>query len=387
MAELFNINAFTHIAFRFFKIVGFNPLLKDSVDEPRITWIIEKLKSFYSSLVVLCLLINQVFTIIYVILNVGDLKKVVNALPPLGVVGLVAIKKYSITRKCLAFNNVLKKLNEMFPQSQDDQEKFQVKKYLKRFSSIQNIYGKSYIFSLVLFTFVPFLNYFMTGVWMHKIPVEIWFPFDPYENLLNFNFVLVWHFVVYFLVSSYFLGTDFICYALITVVEMYFNNLKNDLINLKDSIEIGRETKLKEIIERHNNLISISKDLEMIFSPGILLSFVTSSFLICLISVQILFVTENLEFIKFLGVLITTIAQVFLLCYFGDQLSCSSAGVADGAYNSACYDSRDSKFKLAMQMIIVRAQRPSKLTAMGFSTVCLESFCTVSCLINFISFI
>ncbi|CAO1415524.1 unnamed protein product [Diamesa hyperborea] len=378
MAEIVNIEAFTHIAFRFFKIVGFDPLQKEAMRKTTMTGMVEKFKSFHNFLVVFCLFTNQVLTIIYVILNIGDLKKVVNALPPLGLVLLVAVKKFSITEKRVAFNNVLKKLTEMFPQSKDDQEKIQVHKYLKRFSSIQNIYGKCYIYAVVLFTFVPFVNYIITGVWMHKIPVEIWFPFDPYDNLLNFNFVLTWHFAVYFFVTSYLLGTDLICYALITIIEMYFDNLKDGLMNLKDSSQISGESKLKELIERHGILISISNDLETIFSPAILQNFVASSIIICLISVQILFANDTLEMMKFLGVFASAIAQVLVLCYFGDRLICSSASVADGAYNCTWYDSRNSKFKLAVQLIIVRAQRPNKLTAMGFSTVCLESFCNVS---------
>ena len=57
---------------------------------------------------------------------------------------------------------------------------------------------------------------------------------------------------------------------------------------------------------------------------------------------------------------------------------CSSTGVADGAYKSNWYNSVDSKFKCALHMVIIRAQRPKKLTAVEFSTVCLESICKVS---------
>ena len=214
--EAVDINAFTHIAFRFFKIVGFDPLQKISVIDTKMTWIIEKLKSFYSSLVVLCLLTNQVLMIVYIVVNAGDMKKMVNALPPLGHVGLVAVKNISITRNNAKFNNVLNRLTDMFPQSQDDQEKFQVQRYYKSFKLIQNIYFyKTVVFSGVLFILVPFLNCIINGIWIHQLPVEIWFPFDPYGNLLNFNFVLVYHFAIYFFVTSYLLGTDLICFALL----------------------------------------------------------------------------------------------------------------------------------------------------------------------------
>ncbi|CAO1415516.1 unnamed protein product [Diamesa hyperborea] len=377
--EAVDINAFTHIAFRFFKIVGFDPVEKVSVIDTKMTWIAGKLKCLYSFLVVLCLLTNQVLMIIHIVLNHGDIKKIINALPPLGLVGLVAVKNISITRNNAKFNNVLNKLTEMYPLSKDDQEKFQVQRYYKGFKLIQNIYFyKTVIFSVVLFIIVPFFNFIVNDIWIHQLPVEIWFPFDPYQNLLNFNCVLVWHFSVYFYVTSYLLGTDLICFAFITIIEMYFDNLKDDLMNLKDSSEISGETKLKELIERHETLISVSNDLETIFSPAMLLNFVASSILICIVSFQILFATDTPEMMKFLGVFTTTTAQILVICHFGNKLICSSAGVAEGAYNCTWYDSRDSKFKFALHMIIVRAQRPNKLTAMGFSTVCLESFCKVS---------
>ncbi|CAO1386064.1 unnamed protein product [Diamesa serratosioi] len=383
MAESYiEINAFTHIAFRFFKIVGFVPFPKDAVVRTKSTWIIEKLKCLHSLLLMFCLATNLVFTLIYITLNTDDIKKVTNALPSIGYVVMVAIKRVSIMKKKKMFNNVLIKLTMMFPRSKEHQDVFQVQRHFKGFNSIQNIYGKSVIYAGAIFTIVPFFNYFITGVWMHKIPVEIWFPFDPYENLLYFNFVLVWHFIIYCCIISYLLGTDLICYAFITVIEMYFDNLKDDLMNLNDSMKQRGVTKLSELIERHKMLLSLCEDLETIFSPSILVNFITSSILICSISFQILFSTGTLDMFKFMGVCGTTTAQIMVMCHFGNKLIDSSSGVAEGAYKCNWYNSQDDELKSALKMIIIRAQRPSKLTAMQFSTVCCESFCKVSQILN-----
>lgn len=45
MVKIVNINTFTHIAFRFLKIVGFDPLQNVAVKNTRMTRIVGKLKS------------------------------------------------------------------------------------------------------------------------------------------------------------------------------------------------------------------------------------------------------------------------------------------------------------------------------------------------------
>lgn len=159
------------------------------------------------------------------------------------------------------------------------------------------------------------------------------------------------------------------------ISQRCFRNLKKIRKSFKFkniSKEITGITKLQELIERHKVL------LETVFSPSILLNFITSSILICLVSFQILFASDILKSLKFVGVCTTTTAQIMVMCHFGNKLICSSSGVADGAFKCNWCNSQDSKLKFALHMIIMRAQRSNKPTAMRFSTVCLESFCKES---------
>lgn len=72
--------------------------------------------------------------------------------------------------------------------------------------------------------------------------------------------------------------------------------------------------------------------------------------------------------------------QILLLCVFGQNLKDSSEAVADGVYDSGWEDFADNDFKRQLVIIILRAQRPKRLTAMNFAEISLTSFTSVSCL-------
>ena len=71
--------------------------------------------------------------------------------------------------------------------------------------------------------------------------------------------------------------------------------------------------------------------------------------------------------------------QTCVLCYYsyGQKLMDSSVGVADEIYGCDWTDLDDNEFKKQMITVIIRAQKPMRLTAMGFADISLETFTTV----------
>lgn len=68
---------------------------------------------------------------------------------------------------------------------------------------------------------------------------------------------------------------------------------------------------------------------------------------------------------------------ILLLCSFGQKLTNSSESVANGVYDCGWEDIKDEAFKKQLQLIIIRARRAKKLTAMGFADISLETFTRV----------
>lgn len=62
-------------------------------------------------------------------------------------------------------------------------------------------------------------------------------------------------------------------------------------------------------------------------------------------------------------------AQAFLLCAFGQDLIDSSLAVSDAVFESDWNNFEDVKLKKSLMMIMIRAQKPMRLTAMNFVTI------------------
>ena len=73
-----------------------------------------------------------------------------------------------------------------------------------------------------------------------------------------------------------------------------------------------------------------------------------------------------------------TVGLIFLLCVFGQKLIDSSEAVAEGIYDSGWEDFDEHAFKKQFILILLRAQKAKKFTAMNFATISLPSFTTVS---------
>ena len=98
----------------------------------------------------------------------------------------------------------------------------------------------------------------------------------------------------------------------------------------------------------------------------------------CAISFHFLFFATDLAMLMFdIAYLITIAFQVWLLCYFGQKLIDSSAAVAEGIYESDWMDIDDDEVKKYVVVIMLRAQRPKKLSAMCYADISLETFTTV----------
>ena len=140
-----------------------------------------------------------------------------------------------------------------------------------------------------------------------------------------------------------------------------------------------RRDKMKDLINRHNNLLEIIEKLKLIFEPSCLFSFVLSSVIMCIVSFVFLTIMDDLLSCMFYVVYIVLAgSQIWLLCYFGQKLLNSSVGVANQIYECEWTELDDNDFKKQIIVIIARAQRPEILTAMGFADISLETFTTVN---------
>ncbi|XP_036344866.1 odorant receptor 13a-like [Rhagoletis pomonella] len=160
--------------------------------------------------------------------------------------------------------------------------------------------------------------------------------------------------------------------------------------------------RLDKIAAKHSVLFDFVNQLEEFFSPIMLVNFMISSVLICMVGFQLV-TGKNMfvgDYIKFLVYIFSSLSQLFVLCWNGDKIIQNSLEMATHLYacnwerdivfagtanNSSAapqlrkslptvYYSTDKVFRSKLQFMIMRSQRPTCITAMKFSTLSLNSF-------------
>ncbi|XP_052758088.1 odorant receptor 4 isoform X4 [Galleria mellonella] len=204
---------------------------------------------------------------------------------------------------------------------------------------------------------------------------QVIYFFDPFTKE-RWPIVYLHHVWSTVIVAAYVFGSDTLFYALCTYIQMHFKILRHRFENMvKDSTEETRAQLVKNIV-RHQELIELVNQVEILYSKSTLFNIVTSSVLICLSGFNITTLKDTSVIILFGTFLYMSLSQISLLCYFGDLLMNSSIQLTGGIYNSLWYET-DQEIKKCILLIIIRTQKPCKLTAAKFADLNLSAFTTI----------
>jgi hypothetical protein len=317
-----------------------------------------------------CLKICHVFFVMFTIENWGNLTLIAKNLPQNGYLLMAAVNTTYIYLKEKQFRKLLENLDEIFPKTKEEQNIFKVKKNLRNFKRFKRLVTSIIVIASSNIFVEKLVRFISTGVWYDgRMIVENWFPYDVNDPTL-YNLTLLWTLSSGFFVTGGLLGSGLILCALVEVISMQFDILSMKLEKMKPN---DSKTTLRELMQHHEKLLEMSKDLEAIFAPSILFNFVSSSIFLCLIAYQL---STRVNF-EFTTLMIAALLQVMMFCTYGQKLTSAAENVATSVYN--CDWSEDhKKMKTTLVMIIQRGQIRTKLTTMKFSDVNLAAFTVVS---------
>ncbi|XP_025262843.1 odorant receptor 4-like [Camponotus floridanus] len=135
-----------------------------------------------------------------------------------------------------------------------------------------------------------------------------------------------------------------------------------------------------KIIQKHQKIISFSKNIESLYTYIALLQFISNTIMICSIAFVIVTAIGSPnaleQILKSLLFYIITNLEAFIFCFAGEYLSSKSKEIGIAAYNSAWYDlkSKDSRVLL---FIMLRSQKQLTLTVGKMMDLSLESFTSI----------
>nr|CAD7596823.1 unnamed protein product [Timema genevievae] len=161
-------------------------------------------------------------------------------------------------------------------------------------------------------------------------------------------------------------------------------NLNNEDTDMfpESSLEVEIYRYFVECIQHHQQIIDFVDKLNVLFSPVMLVQFLYSVGIICLLGFQATLVgipvesSEHSSFLKF-GVLFSTaLFELLLFCWHGDNLLTQSEVVQKAVYGLPWYDG-SRQLKTLVRISAMRAQKPLKLTAGHFYILSLETYAKV----------
>ncbi|XP_018401472.1 PREDICTED: uncharacterized protein LOC108778716 [Cyphomyrmex costatus] len=143
---------------------------------------------------------------------------------------------------------------------------------------------------------------------------------------------------------------------------------------------------MKEVIGKHQKIITFSDKIDKIFSYIALIQFMSSTLLTCCIgftvitSINTMQDTETIDstaLIKAVVFYMAAAVEAFTFCFCGEYLTAKSKMIGDAAYKSIWYDFTPKESKLVL-LIILRSQRRLTITAGKIMDLSLEGFTSMS---------
>lgn len=369
-----NFNSFTKFPLFLFRLLffGFKPASEIASLSTRIAY---SLRMCYFKFIIVCLVVAIASMIGYAIVNSDNFVAAATSVPNVVTVVLIGLKSLATLLRKDQIWQIFLELSAIFELHAGENKKYKIKNYLSSYHRLVKTYSGTFVLMFMPIA-VPFFDYLATG--RMKISVNYYFPYDAYqaETFLWTLLIVIW---IAFYTLVLLLATDSLLYSLTTVVAMEFDILKVDFMNLNLMPKHRRADQIRSLTDRHNKLFDLGDKLQEIYALTFLFSFVISSLIMCFVAFQLSIASGDISAYSFYIPYLCMIGgQILLLSVFGQKLKDSSEAVADGIYDCGWEEFKDNAFKRQLVIVMLRAQKPKRLTAMNFAEISLQTFTTVS---------
>ncbi|XP_071644351.1 odorant receptor 13a-like [Temnothorax longispinosus] len=137
---------------------------------------------------------------------------------------------------------------------------------------------------------------------------------------------------------------------------------------------------INNLIHRHQKIITLSDDIESLFSSIALMQLLWNTLIICFTGFMIIIALSTnkgaMVLIKSIFLYIAKTLEVFVFCYAGEFLSFKSKSISDAIYESLWYNMVPSNSRI-MLFIMMRSQKRLTITAGKIFDLTLEGFMSV----------
>ncbi|XP_017488559.1 PREDICTED: odorant receptor 67c-like, partial [Rhagoletis zephyria] len=282
---------------------------------------------------------------------------------------------------------IIKGLMARHPKTREQRHAYRLLPYYKKITAYNKYLTLWHLGTTTLFNLHPIASSAVEYLWRedkeqgfnYRFPFMMWYFYNE-EKPIPYLFSYTLQCFGSYYMSYLFLGGDLLLITLVHLVNMHFDYLGRHIEQFQPS---GTDEDIKELgplLGYHHEILDYAERIDSTFSLSILLNYMGTCVVLCLIGLQLVAGTEFLSVVKFLAFLIATMVHVYFISYFGNNLIDLSSGISDAFYNHAWYKA-NYKYMRMLVLPIARAQRYAHLTAFQFFEISMDSFkslCTTS---------
>ncbi|XP_048507801.1 odorant receptor Or1-like [Athalia rosae] len=264
-------------------------------------------------------------------------------------------------------------------------------KYNYRYESILKRYTSNGIFHYIAYQSFGTVAVFcwgfgpvadLTAGRNRQLPMEGWYPYNVTKSPA-FEFTCAHQGLAMLMGCFQNIGMDTLVTGLFTVVCCQLEILKTNIsqIGANDSQQFSAkvaEEQLENCIKHHTDIIYFAREIEAIFSGTIAMQFFVNCIIICMTAFHI---TQMKIFIP-TEVIGTTMYiccmtyQIFIYCWHGNEIVLHSESVVYAAFMGNWWRCGE-RYKRALRLLMVRANRPLVLKAGNILTLSLQTFVVI----------
>ncbi|XP_006618840.1 odorant receptor 67c-like [Apis dorsata] len=231
--------------------------------------------------------------------------------------------------------------------------------------------------------FYVFLRYISMKYNENKLLFRAYFPYDITVSP-NYELTMLGQFVAALYAATSYTAVDTFVAMLILHVCGQLSGIKNELSRLPTYDKKDLETRLKEIVQRHEYVNRFAETIENCFNVMLLIQILGCTVQLCFQCFQAIMsfgsgeAQEYLYFqLMFLFIYVFYVMlQLYLYCYVGERLSVESMEIANAAYNTEWY-TLPPKITRMLIIVMCRAKSPLTITAGRFCSFTLQLFSEV----------
>ncbi|KAM0736511.1 Odorant receptor 13a [Formica fusca] len=213
------------------------------------------------------------------------------------------------------------------------------------------------------------------------LPIKMEFPFDVSKSPI-FECFLIGQFLYELLLASIVGMVNALLVSLILHVSGQIDIMRQVISEISTS-KYDPNTSLiviKSLICKHQKIITLSENIENLFSYIALMQLLWNTLVICCTGFVIIISIGTDEgattSIKSVSFYIAITLEVFILCFAGEFLSAKSKSISDAVYNSLWYNMPPSDSRILL-FVILRSQKRLTITAGKVIDLTLEGFTSI----------